>query len=144
VCLLSGSTGINLNYYPVDGDTQNPLPSNVVCVSNDVVKDFGPTFGFTGNIWDFKVYFDAPEIFIAYNQSALNAILMDMDIKKVDTNRPSGLVDLFDLLVTKHVKGILKVESLLNSWTMDRFQYQAHQVRLGMQQLRKSPSLVIS
>jgi hypothetical protein len=139
VCLLTGKT-TDLQYYPVDQDTTNPLPCNIACISSDIVKGIGPSFNYTLDVWGYRVTLDTPVEFMKYNKECVSALAMEA---APYYDSPAVLVDVFETLIRRHVKGITKVEMVSENTSHDRFQYLNFQLRLGSKSAKQRSSLII-
>ena len=124
-CLLSGAT-IELIYTVVDGDVSNILPSNIMCISKKFLDNL-VTCTYDADLWNFKVIFDSFGFLEEYNRSILEHLNSQDDgfVNSFDSDI-SRIIELYDYLARKHVKGLFKI--ICGKYTIDRIQYQNYLV----------------
>ena len=130
-CLLTGGSE-NLVYSCVDMDVDNVLPSNMACVTQQVVEDSIFTNYYDLSLWggEFVVTIDTPNVYKVYNTSIFQILEAQLDEKKecldkVDLRFPH----LFELLTARHVKGLFKIEQPSTNMSMDRMQFMNYVMR---------------
>lgn len=141
VCLLTGSK-LDVGYMPVDLDPSNVLPSNMVCISNDVAKDITYSYYYEVLFGPYKVLFDTPPQFEKYNLELVKA-LPTTDLHYTPSLGSQNFVNAFEWMTARHLKGIFRVAYVNHSdvdYIFDRTQYQGHLFRALLK--KQSASLI--
>lgn len=145
-CLLTGKTE-ELVYVPVDGDPNNLLPSNMVCLSKSLVDSFDcsylyeETFYVENSKKTYRVTFDTPFSFFEYNTSALK-IAQNKVSSELSESAPKALIKLFEVFTESHVKGILRVKCEDSGLQLDRIHFQNYVLKTLSK--KKSPIIPLS
>lgn len=108
ICLLTGETD-NVLAIPVNLNTNNMLPSNMVCLSRQIIENISYTYNYTINCSEeLAVTFNSPECFVDYNR-ALLAGLND-ELQNLSPKPPfNNFLEIYELLMSRHVKGIEEI-----------------------------------
>ena len=135
-CLITGAK-LDLTYIPVDLDPSNILPSNMACLSNTVAKGITYSYYYELAFGEYKVLFDTPPEFEAYNTAIIGA-LPSSDFSYQAPLGSQNLVSVFEGLTARHLKGIFRVSYA--SYILDRTQYQGYLYRALLK--KQSSSLI--
>ena len=102
ICLLSGTTE-DLVSIPVDFNTNNMLPTNMVCLSKAVVDDIKFTYRYRVRCDEgIVITFNTPECLVEYNKQLLKAL-------ELPTPKQNNFIEVYEFLMSKHLKGIDKI-----------------------------------
>ena len=103
ICLLTGETS-DILAIPVNLNTSNMLPTNMVCLSKKIIEDINYTYNYTLKCPNNKltIIFDSSECFVEYNKSLLSAL----DISEEVNLKSKDFIEVYELLMSRHVKGI--------------------------------------
>lgn len=133
-CLLTHKTD-SLTYVPSDLDFNNLLGSNVLCIHKEIFESVDYTICFNFTHTDHKYYFDCiPQLF-DYNSQVLFANALEFSKVKHDLNPP----EVFEWWTKRHLKGILRIESLASTISIDKFQ---HATYLKIKESRNKSSII--
>jgi len=132
VCLLTGKKD-DLTYVPVDMDTTNILPSNMVCVQKSLSKTMLLSYHYDVQFSDMMVMFDTPSHFERYNKTLLENISTSEIAGNHTVDR---ILSVYDLFTLRHVKGFFKISC--GNYQVHRIQYQEYLLRLLAEKLNSS------
>lgn len=145
-CLLTGATD-DLTILPVDSDPNNVLACNMACVKRPLARDFIYTTYYSAEVHGYDVTFNTPPEFREYNIS----ILSQLEKPETEWDFPHGnlgseYIKVFELLTSKHCKGIARV--LNEAGYMETHQYLAYVMRMRektkVSSIIKPPSGLVS
>ena len=100
ICLLTGDKG-NLISIPVDFNTNNMLPTNMVCLSRDIVDAIEYVYKYRVHCTNgITITLYTPECFVEYNKNLIQII---------GENIPKTFIEIYEYLMLRHVKGISEI-----------------------------------
>lgn len=105
ICLLTGDKG-NLVSFPVDLNTSNMLPTNMVCLSKSITDEVEYAYKYRVNVCGgTTIVFNTPECFIEYNKQLLTGLTDQIEA----IAKPKHFIELYELLMSRHVKGVHEI-----------------------------------
>jgi len=119
VCLLSGEMDDVLSI-PVDFNTNNMLPTNMANISKSLIENITHTISYKFHCPDgVTVVLNTPPSFIEYNQTLLGAI-------ELPQPKHFNFIEIYEYLMSRHVKGISKIRFEEGDSCMDWIQLQRY------------------
>lgn len=114
-CLFSGKTESNLSMatgenvselgdYPVDSNTQNILPSNMVTIDKSFLTRAPMAFKVGMEIHSYKFQLFSDEFVYQHNERMVEE--MDTEVLKKGIEDPKELFGVWDFLTRNHIKGL--------------------------------------
>lgn len=119
ICLLSGETE-NTVCIPVDFNTNNMLPTNMVCLAKSIVDEIRYTYRYKVKCNDgITITFNTPECLTEYNRQLLLAL-------DIPAPRHNNFLEVYEFVMSRHVKGIDKIKFVDTDSCMDWVQFQRY------------------
>lgn len=138
ICLLTGET-TNLLSIPVDMNTNNMLPTNMVCLSKSIVEDLQYIFRYDVACYEgVTITFNTAECLVEYNKKLIEALLQD-----IPTPKQHNFVSIYEFLMSKHLKGIDKITYAKDNSSMDWTQLQRYWF-MQIDKIKNNTSKIIS
>jgi len=121
ICLLTGETE-NLVTIPVDMNTNNMLPTNMACVSKQLIDDIKYTYRYKISCYDgIRITLNTAECFVDYNKKIVQALFSEIPEPK-----QHNFISIYEFLMTSHVKGVDKITFADDDSCMDWLQLQRY------------------
>lgn len=104
ICLLTGDRG-NLLTTPVDFNTNNMLPTNMACLSKDILDAVEFVHKYKVKcLYGTVVTFNTAPCFVDYNKGVLETLY-----DKIPAPKHHNFVEVYEFLMSRHVKGIYEI-----------------------------------
>lgn len=124
-CLLT-NVEEDLTEFPVDGNLQNFLASNMACVSRTIQKEFEFNYTYQLSIWGLLVTFNSPTDIAKHNYEIFDQLKESDEYDSSEdftAGSPDGLVTAWRNFTEKHCKGLHKIEDPQYRMSMSWEQY---------------------
>jgi len=121
ICLLTGETN-DVVAVPVDLQVANMLPTNMACLAKSVTEDMYYTFEYNVTCYNgITVTFSSSECFIDYNKKLIEAFAQE-----IPNPKQYNFAEVYEFLMSKHLKGIDKITYSEANASMDWRQLQKY------------------
>jgi len=121
ICLLTGERE-NVLAVPVDFNTSNMLPTNMVCLSKTIIEDIVHVLSYKVTCSEeLTISLCTPPCLIDYNKTLLSALSEEIP-KPKDFN----FIEIYEMLMSRHIKGIEKISFTKEDACMSWVQFQRY------------------
>jgi len=120
ICLLTGEME-DVLAMPVDLNTNNMLPTNMANISKKILEDITYTYLYSYKCnYGITIVFNTAPCFIEYNKAIINGLSDRLPQPK------HNFLEIYELLMTHHVKGIEAIKFEEDDSQMTWIQFQRH------------------